>query len=311
MKQASSSVFMVRPHSFRMNEETAENNHYQQELKGASAAEVIEKAQAEFDGLVAQLESAGVEVVVFEEAEPYETPDALFPNNWISTHGDGSVGLYPMFAPNRRKERREDIPLMLEHSHGFQVAEIVDFTEFESHSKFLEGTGSMVLDRIHRKAYAARSERTDERALEHFCSNFDYEPVVFSSFQSIDGKRLPIYHTNVMMSIGSHFAAVCLDSVDDVEEKNALRSSLESDGLEVIELSEDQIARFAGNMLEVEGNEQPYIVMSQQAHQALTALQLNQLAVHGTLLFAPLTTIETLGGGSARCMIAEIHLPKL
>ena len=156
---------MVRPHSFRKNEETATNNHYQRDLAEASPEEIIERAQGEFDGLVEQLEAAGVNVVVFDEAEPHATPDALFPNNWISTHADGTVALYPMFAPNRRAERREDVPLVLEHQFGFDVRQIIDFTEFESHGKFLEGTGSIVLDRINRKAYAALSERTDARAL--------------------------------------------------------------------------------------------------------------------------------------------------
>ena len=212
---------MVRPHSFRKNEETATNNHYQRDIAQASPEEIIERAQEEFDGLVDQLKAAGIEVVVFDEAEPHETPDALFPNNWISTHADGTVALYPMFAPNRRTERREDVPLVLEHQFGFDVRQIIDFTEFESHNKFLEGTGSIVLDRINRKAYAALSDRTDARALEHFCDQLDFEPVAFQAFQTVDNQRLPIYHTNVMMSIGSGYAVVCLDCIDSDDERKA------------------------------------------------------------------------------------------
>ena len=310
MNQSSSSVFMVRPYSFRMNEETATNNHYQQGLSECTASEIIEQAQAEFDGLVNNMRAAGIDVIVFDEAEPYQTPDALFPNNWISTHADGSIGIYPMFAPNRRQERREDIPLMLEHQYGFEVTELFDFTEFESHGKFLEGTGSIVLDRVHRKAYAALSERTDERALGHFCAAFDFEPVAFESFQTVDGQRLPIYHTNVMMSIGSGFVAVCLACIDDADERQALVESLESDGLELIELSEAQINEFAGNMLELVGDNGRLIVMSERAYASLNTEQIHALERHAKILHSPLPTIETCGGGSARCMIAEIHLPK-
>ena len=301
---------MVRPHSFRKNEQTATNNHYQRDIARASPEEIIERAQEEFDGMVAQLEAAGIEVVVFDEAEPHETPDALFPNNWISTHADGTVALYPMFAPNRRTERREDVPLVLEHQFGFDVRQIIDFTEFESHNKFLEGTGSIVLDRINRKAYAALSDRTDARALEHFCDQLDFEPVAFQSFQTVDNQRLPIYHTNVMMSIGSGYAVVCLDCIDSGEERKQVVDAIAQDGLELIAITEEQVNQFAGNMLELTGDEGPVLVMSASAYQSLVPGQIEKLQQHTTLLHAPLLTIETCGGGSARCMIAEIHLPK-
>ena len=310
MNQSTSSVFMVRPYSFRMNEETATNNHCQQNLTACTAEEIIERAQAEFDGLVDKMLDAGIDVIVFDEAEPHQTPDALFPNNWISTHASGTIGIYPMFAPNRRQERREDIPLVLEHQYGFEVTELCDFTEFESHGKYLEGTGSIVLDRVHRKAYAALSERTDERALGHFCDAFDFEPVAFQAFQTVDGQRLPIYHTNVMMSVGSAFGAVCLACIDDADERQAVVESIESDGLELIELSEDQINEFAGNMLELVGDKGRVLVMSERAYQSLNTEQIEAFERHATLLHSPLPTIETCGGGSARCMIAEIHLPK-
>lgn len=301
---------MVRPHSFRKNEETATNNHYQRDIAQASPEEIIERAQEQFDGLVAQLRAAGIEVVVFDEAEPHETPDALFPNNWISTHADGTVALYPMFAPNRRTERREDVPLVLEHQFGFDVRQIIDFTEFESHDKFLEGTGSIVLDRINRKAYAALSDRTDARALEHFCDQLDFEPVAFQAFQTVDNQRLPIYHTNVMMSIGSGYAVVCLDSIDSDDERKQVVDAIALDGLELIAITEEQVNQFAGNMLELTGDDGPVLVMSASAHQSLVPEQIEKLQQHTTLLHAPLPTIETCGGGSARCMIAEIHLPK-
>ena len=301
---------MVRPHSFRKNEETATNNHYQRDIAQASPEEIIERAQEEFDGLVGQLKAAGVEVVVFDEAEPHETPDALFPNNWVSTHADGTVALYPMFAPNRRTERREDIPLVLEHQFGFDVRQIIDFTEFESHNKFLEGTGSIVLDRVNRKAYAALSDRTDARALEHFCDQLDFEPVAFQAFQTVDNQRLPIYHTNVMMSIGSGYAVVCLNCIDSDEERKQVVDAIAQDGLELIAITEEQVNQFAGNMLELTGDDGPVLVMSASAYQSLVPEQIEKLQQHTTLLHAPLPTIETCGGGSARCMIAEIHLPE-
>ena len=301
---------MVRPHSFRKNEETATNNHYQRDIAQASPEEIIEQAQEEFDGLVAQLRAAGIEVVVFDEAEPHETPDALFPNNWISTHADGTVALYPMFAPNRRTERREDVPLVLEHQFGFDVRQIIDFTEFESHDKFLEGTGSIVLDRINRKAYAALSDRTDARALEHFCDQLDFEPVAFQALQTVDNQRLPIYHTNVMISIGSGYAVVCLDCIDSDDERKQVVDAIAQDGLELVAITEEQVNQFAGNMLELTGDEGPVLVMSASAYQSLVPGQIEKLQQHTTLLHAPLPTIETCGGGSARCMIAEIHLPK-
>lgn len=310
MNQSTSSVFMVRPHSFRKNEETATNNHYQRDIAQASPEEIIERAREEFDGFVDQLKAAGIEVVVFDEAEPHETPDALFPNNWISTHADGTVALYPMFAPNRRTERREDVPFVLEHQFGFDVRQIIDFTEFESHNKFLEGTGSIVLDRVNRKAYAALSDRTDARALEHFCDQLDFEPVAFQAFQTVDNQRLPIYHTNVMMSIGSGYAVVCLDCIDSDDERKQVVDAIAQDGLELIAITEEQVNQFAGNMLELTGDEGPVLVMSASAYQSLVPGQIEKLQQHTTLLHAPLPTIETCGGGSARCMIAEIHLPK-
>ncbi len=310
MNQSTSTVFMVRPYSFRSNEETAINNHYQRDLTKYSPLEIIQQAQTEFDGFVSQLLNAGVEVIVFDEAKPHRTPDAVFPNNWISTHASGALVLYPMFAPNRRTERREDIPRVLEHQFGFNIREVVDLTEYESQNKFLEGTGSIVLDRVNRKAYAALSDRTDIRALDHFCAHFGFTPITFNAFQTFKNERLLIYHTNVMMCIGTHYAVVCLDCIDSVLERQKVHDSLVEDGLALIQITEDQVNQFAGNMLELRGSEGPILVMSSSAFASLPTTQIDKLNQFATVLHAPLKTIETCGGGSARCMIAEIHLPK-
>jgi hypothetical protein len=300
---------MVRPSVFRSNEETAASNHFQHHRDG-SDAEVLERALQEFDAFVELLQSHGVDVWVVQADADADVPDALFPNNWISFHDDGRVALYPMQAENRRRERREDVVMDLEHVRGFEIAEVLDFTEFEEHGRFLEGTGSLVLDRTHRKAYAALSPRTDRLALERFCEAFDFEGIAFHALQPTPAGRLPIYHTNVMMGIGTDFVAVCLDCVDDPEERELLRESLAEDGREIIALTEEQIASFAGNLLEIEnGAGQALIVLSRRGFASLRSDQIEALQRHGTLVTPDLTTIETHGGGSARCMLAEIHLP--
>ena len=307
-QQSTSHILMVRPATFRKNEETAGNNHYQ---KDADVEDVHQQALDEFDGMVDDLRARGVDVLVVEDDPSTDTPDALFPNNWVSFHADGRVGLYPMFAPNRRLERREDILHDLVHTQGFDLDEVVDFTEFEAHEAYLEGTGSMVLDRIHDKAYAALSPRTERNAFEQWCESMDVEGVVFEAMQSVGDARLPIYHTNVMMAIGTGWAAVCLDSVDHADDRALLRESLEADGLTIVPLSEAQINRFAGNMLEVQTRTgDKLIVMSQNAFDALSEDQRATLGQFGTLVHNDLNTIETCGGGSARCMMAEIHLPR-
>jgi len=307
-QQSTSHILMVRPATFRKNEETAGNNHYQ---KDADVEDVHQQALDEFDGMVDDLRARGVDVLVVEDDPSTDTPDALFPNNWVSFHDDGRVGLYPMFAPNRRLERREDILHDLVHTQGFDLDEVVDFTEFEAHEAYLEGTGSMVLDRIHGKAYAALSPRTERNAFEQWCESMDVEGVVFEAMQSVGDARLPIYHTNVMMAIGTGWAAVCLDCVDHADDRALLRESLEADGLTIVPLSEAQINRFAGNMLEVQTRSgDKLIVMSQNAFDALSEDQRSTLGQFGTLVHNDLNTIETCGGGSARCMMAEIHLPR-
>ena len=309
--QRTTNILMVRPSAFRMNEETSGNNHYQKVLDNLSPEDVIDSALEEFDNMVDILISEGINVIVIEDDPDTDTPDALFPNNWISFHSAGRVALYPMFAPNRRPERREDIILDLQHNHGFDVTEIVDFTEFEEHNTFLEGTGSIVLDRANHKAYAAISLRTDKVAFAQFCEAFNYDGIVFDSRQTVNDKRESIYHTNVMMCVGTGWATVCLDSLDHEDDVSLVRESLEENNIEIIPLSEDQISHFAGNMLEVAStnDDEARIVMSASALKALTPDQIKKLSSYGKIVAITLDVIEACGGGSARCMMAEIHLP--
>jgi len=310
--QRTSNILMVRPAAFRMNEETASNNYYQKVLDNVSPQDLVDKALEEFDNMVEVLRSEGVNVIVFEDSPETDTPDSLFPNNWVSFHSDGRVAIYPMLAENRRLERREDILFDLEHVHRFNISEVIDFTEFEKHSVFLEGTGSIVLDRTHSKAYAALSPRTDRNAFEQFCEAFEIEGICFESLQSVDNSREQIYHTNVMMCIGTGWATVCLDSCDHPEDREILENSIKENDLEMITLSEDQISHFAGNMLEVSStlDDTPRIIMSKTAHKALEKTQIDRISKFGKIISIPLDIIEACGGGSARCMMAEIHLPK-
>lgn len=309
MAQLTDTLLMVRPVKFKMNEQTAVNNYFQV-ASGTSEEEVNNRAQQEFDGFVAALRKAGVKVVVVEDTPEPPTPDSIFPNNWISFHADGRVALYPMFAENRRWERREDLLDVLE-AEGFVIEEIVDYTSAEEEGVFLEGTGSMVLDRENGKAYCALSSRADEDLLIEFCEDFEFTPVIFHANQTVNGKRMPIYHTNVMMALGEKFAVACLDSIDDKSERKNFIEHLKSDGKEIISITEAQMHHFAGNMLQVKNTAGEAItLMSEQAYQCLNDTQRAQLEKHGKLLYAPLQTIETCGGGSARCMMAEVFLPK-
>ena len=310
MKQATNSILMIRPVAFRMNEQTAVNNYYQKVLDNLMSATVNAKAQLEFDAFVEKLRAVGVEVIVVEDTLNTDSPDSIFPNNWISFHENGDVALYPMFAENRRLERREDILDTLEES-GFLVNNIMDYTSAEEDGFFLEGTGSLVLDRENSKAYCALSPRADEELFIEFCEDFEFTPVIFEAFHTINGKRKLIYHTNVMMCIGETFAVICADSIDDKKESKEVLKNLKADGKEIILITEDQVNNFAGNMLEVRGaNDKRYIVMSTSAYQSLTPSQIGQLKKHGEILSSSLDTIEACGGGSARCMMAEIFLPK-
>ncbi len=310
MKQTTNFILMIRPVAFRMNEQTAVNNYYQKVIDGLSAQTVNARAQQEFDLLVAKLRKVGVTVFVVEDTLEPNKPDSIFPNNWISFHENGDVALYPMFAENRRAERREDILDILE-DEGFKINQIVDYTSAEFDNVFLEGTGSLLLDRENGKAYCALSPRADEEVMIEFCEDFELTPVIFEAFQTINGERKLIYHTNVMMCLGDTFAVVCADSIDDKKERKMVLDSLRGDDKEIILISEDQVNNFAGNMLEVKGtNDKRYIVMSESAYKSLTKKQLNQLEAHVEIIHSSLDTIEACGGGSARCMMAEIFLPK-
>jgi hypothetical protein len=311
MNQTTSSILMIRPVAFRMNEQTAVNNYYQKVLDNLLPATVNAKAQQEFDAFVTKLQAVGVDVTVVDDTLNPDTPDSIFPNNWISFHQNGDVVLYPMFAENRRSERREDILDMLEDK-GFQIENIVDYTSAEDDGFFLEGTGSLLLDRANGIAYCALSPRADEELFIEFCEDFDMAPVIFNAYQTINNERKLIYHTNVMMCLGTTFAVICADCIDDKQERKFVLEQLKKSGKEVILISEAQVNNFAGNMLEVLGHaNQKYLVMSASAHGSLTADQIKKLEKHATILSSSLDTIEACGGGSARCMMAEIFLPKV
>ena len=248
-------------------------------------------------------------MIVYQDTGEQDTPDSLFPNNWLSFHENGTVALYPMFAENRRLERQEAVIETVEAS-GFEVKYFMDYSDAEKDQIFLEGTGSIVLDRVNRKAYCALSPRADEELFIEFCEDFEYTPVVFHANQTVNGKRLPIYHTNVMMSIADRYAVVCLDAIDDKKERRMLEKNLKFDGKKIIELDERQIASFAGNMLQVLSKSgKSHLVMSQQAFDALRSEQINMLNALDPIITSSLSTIETFGGGSARCMMAEVFLP--
>ena len=309
MKQYSSHLLMVRPSSFRKNEETAVNNYFQVEA-GLDSKVVLQQAQSNFDAMVQQLRQARINVTVFNEPKGSNTPDALFPNNWISMHHDRRVALYPMFAENRRRERREEVLDLLEEQ-GFEIEEVIDYSSAEEEGLYLEGTGSMILDHENRMAYCALSERADEDLFIEFCEDFEYTPFTFSAFQTVAEKRLKIYHTNVMMCVADRYAVVCLECIDDESERKQLKKHLKESGKTLIPISEAQMHQFAGNMLQVGDQDQnPVLIMSDSAYKSLTAGQIKTLESFNPIVHPELGVIETCGGGSARCMIAEIFLPK-
>ena len=309
MSQITNTVLMVRPVQFRMNEQTSVNNYYQKFPENILSEVVNKMAVKEFDGMVRKLKKVGIQVIVVKDTKEFDTPDSIFPNNWISFHSNGTIGLYPMFAENRRLERKESVLEAVE-TQGFVVKNVVDYSGAEVDNLFLEGTGSILLDRVNNKAYCAISDRADEGLFIEFCEDFEYTPVVFSAFQTVNDKREKIYHTNVMMCIGDTFAVVCLASIDDKKQRKSLINHLQDDGKKVIEISEDQVNHFAGNMLQLKGVEEAsYLVMSQSALKSLRPAQVKLIESHTTILSCPLDTIESCGGGSARCMMAEVFLP--
>jgi len=303
---------MIRPVNFSFNAQTAVNNAFQ---SAATDERTQEKALAEFEGFVQALRDNGVDVTVINDTpEPY-TPDSIFPNNWISFHhGDalqgadkGTIFLYPMFAPNRRLERKQGV--LDEIGRKFCIDEKIDLSAYEGQSLFLEGTGSMVLDRTHKIAYACLSPRTDKKVLEDFCKRMGYRALVFTA---VDGGGNPIYHTNVMMCVADRYVVICLDALPVTTEREEVIRTIDSTHKEIIPISLDQMNHFAGNMLQVHNAKgEKLLVMSTQAYGSLTPAQIAKLQGFNRILHSSLTTIETNGGGSARCMLAEVHLPAL
>jgi hypothetical protein len=303
--QTTSHLLMIRPVRFGFNAQTAVNNAFQ--VADANQQEVEKKAIAEFDGFVEKLRTAHVDVTVVEDTPEPHTPDSLFPNNWISFHSNGTIVLYPMFAENRRLERKPTVLAAIKNK--FLIQQTEDMSVYENKQLYLEGTGSMVLDRDNRLAYACLSPRTNRQVLEDFCTRMNYTPVVFNS---MDEKNQPIYHTNVMMCVADRYVVICLESIPDEKEKNNVIEKIKGSGKSIISIRLSQMNHFAGNMLQIENSSgEKILVMSSQAYESLSPDQINELSGFNTILHSSLHTIESNGGGSARCMMAEIHLPLL
>ncbi len=309
IKQNTDSILMIEPIAFGFNDETASNNFFQQ--NDSQSAEMIQKAAlAEFTAMREILEAEGVNLIVAKDTKEPHTPDSIFPNNWISFHHDALVAKYPMYAENRRLERRSQV-LDEVLKQGYHLINVVDFSDAEKEGKFLEGTGSMVLDRVNQKSYACVSERTNPEVVELFCKAFRFKALIFEAFHNVEGKRQPIYHTNVMMSIGEKFAVICSQAIDDINERETILTELKTDGKEIIEISEEQMHCFAGNLLQIENKiGEKLIVLSQRAFESLEKGQLAVLEKQGKLLPISIPNIEKYGGGSVRCMLAEVFLPK-
>ena len=304
--QITNNIAMVRPISFSFNTETAANDFFQHNL--GEKPDIIEaKALIEFDGFVAKLRSKGINVNVFQDDDSvWKTPDSIFPNNWFVSTEDGRLLLCPMFAEDRRHERTKFLGRLVA-SLGHDHLEIVDYTKYEKENKFLEGTGAMVLDRVNMKAYACLSERCDEGLFRKFCEEFGFKPVPFHGFQTYQGKRVAIYHTNVMMAMGEAFAVVCLSAIDDPQERQLVVDELTESGKQILDASESEIDNFAGNEIEVLGAEgHRYTVMTKSTHKVLTKEQKKTIENSSHLLVGDVDTIEEYGGGSVRCMISEL-----
>ena len=299
----SNKILMIEPVAFGFNPETATNNYFQKE---STREDAQTQALAEFQNMVELLRSKSIEVIVIQDTLEPHTPDSIFPNNWISFHEDGTFVTYPMFAVNRRTERREDIIEYL-YNRGFHASKRIDYSNFENNQIFLEGTGSVVLDRKHRRAYACLSPRTNRELFLRFCEDLGYKPIYFDALHQVGGDMRPIYHTNVMMAIGSTYAVICLESIVNQEQREMVGRELQTTGHDVIEITPEQMNRFAGNMLEIKALDGAlYLCLSQSAYNALSEAQRTQLARHAQLLIIPIPTIEALGGGSVRCMMAEL-----
>lgn len=305
MKQISQTVLMVRPENFGYNAETAVNNAFQQ-IQIESSEIVNKKAQEEFDNFVEKLQQVGIKVIVVKDTKYPVKPDAIFPNNWFSTNENGDIILYGMYAQNRRLERRSDLNEILEKNNLY-VHNIFDFTNGEEENIVLEGTGSLILDKPNRIAYACFSPRTNKHLFHKWCEMEKYHAV---GFTCLDSKQNEIYHTNVVMCIGIDFAVICLESIADANEKLMVVQHLEKSGKEIIDITLEQMNKFAGNMLQLQGKENKYLVMSTQAYESLNKTQISIIEKYTQILSVPIYTIEKYGGGSARCMMAEIYNPE-
>lgn len=305
-KTITDTIMMIRPKHFGFNPETAENNTFQSNEGDESKQEVKELAKQEFDRFVSLLEGHGLNIVVMEDKDKPQKPDAVFPNNWISFHQNGSIITYPMFSPIRREERREDIIQEMEKRFGFNRR--YSFEYYEEEDLFLEGTGSMILDRTNKIVYACDSDRTDIQILDKWAVLCEYKKILFHAY---DREGNPIYHTNVMMALGESFAVVCLDTIQDEEERKIIIRTLEETSKEIIEITLDQVLHFAGNVLHVTNNLESFVVMSTQAFESLDNHQIQALEKHGKILHSGISTIEQNGGGGVRCMMAEVFYPEM
>jgi len=304
--QTTSSILMVRPSTFGFNPETAASNAFQSKIADVTTNEIKVKALGEFDNFVELLRQKGIRVVVIEDTAAPEKPDAIFPNNWITLHRNGTVALYPMHAINRRFERRQEIVEIL--NQDFEVKNLVDFSHHENSNQYLEGTGSMILDHENRLVYACLSPRTDLNLLQEFCQEFQFEPVVFHAYDHSGGL---VYHTNVILCIGHQFAVLCTSTIRDEQEKKKVIETLTRTVHEIIDITSEQLRQYAGNMLEVKNPAgQHFLVMSEQAYKSLRPDQMEQIEKYAEIIAVPIYTIEHVGGGSARCMMAEIFLPE-
>ncbi|HEY4444131.1 MAG TPA: arginine deiminase-related protein [Steroidobacteraceae bacterium] len=305
--QSARAVLMVRPASFGFNPQTAASNAFQQAADSTGAGETQRLALGEFDGLAKALQRAGVEVLIASDTPRPAKPDAIFPNNWVSFHVDGTVALYPLLAPNRRAERREEILEQVVREGRFRVSRTVDLTHREAEGKFLEGTGSLVLDRVHRVAYASLSPRTDLDVLGEFAQLLDYELV---TFEALDAAAQPVYHTNVVMAIGTRFAVVCGEAIRRSPHRDAVFNRLRAAGRDIVDITQRQMQEFAGNLLELAPAGAHVIALSTTAWSSLALAQRRILESHAEVVPVAIPTIERTGGGGVRCMLAELHLPK-
>lgn len=303
--QITDTILMIEPAAFGYNAETAANNYFQIKPDKPSV-DIQSAALAEFTNMVEVLRRNGVKVIVVPDTPDPLTPDAIFPNNWISFQKDNRVAMYPMYATNRRAERRVDVVEKV-IGQGFNISQMVDYSVYESENRFLEGTGSMIFDRTNRLAYAALSPRTDEQLFTWFCNDFGYKPVTFTAMQTVQEQRLPVYHTNVVMSVAEDYVVICMESIDNLQEREMLKHIFAETGKKIVEITENQMQQFAGNVLQIKNDKnERLLVMSETAFGALNENQKTKLSAFNRIIAIPVPTIEKYGGGSVRCMMAEV-----